>query len=194
MATSTGGESIAHAYAEALYDVAAESGAIADVEADLHTMAKALGAEPKLRLFLETPTVPSADKRKVLSAAMAGVGKPVLNLLCLAIDHGRMGLFDQMVHAFHTHANEKAGVAEIKVTSARKLEDGELSALSAVLQKKLNQKITLVETVQPDLLGGIVVTHEDRNWDASVASRLKRIVDKIEEVKHSGSGTSVVNS
>ena len=193
MATTTGGLSIAHAYAEALYDVAAESGAIADVESDLNAMAHALSSEPKLRLFLESPTIPFAAKRKVLTAGMSGVDKPVLNLMCLAIDHGRIGMFDLMVQAFHTHANSKAGIAEIKVASARKLDAGELQKLSAVLQTKLKQKITLVETVHPELLGGIVVTHGDRNWDASVANRLKRIVDKIEEVKHTGVGNSNSN-
>ncbi len=194
MATTTGGLSIAHAYAEALYDVAAETGAIADVESDLNAMAKALSTEPKLRLFLESPTIPFDAKRKVLTAGMSGIGKMVLNLLCLAIDHGRIGMFDQMVHAFHDHANAKAGIAEIKVASARKLEAGELEKLSAVLQKKLNQKITLVETVQPDLMGGIVVTHQDLNWDASVSHRLKRIIEKIEEVKNTGLVNSVVKS
>jgi F-type H+-transporting ATPase subunit delta len=183
MPTTTGGQSIAYAYAEALYDVASEGGNVVSVEAELQAIDKALSAEPRLRLFLETPTVPFEDKRKVLTSALSGISKPVLNTLCLAIEHGRISLFDAMVHAFHRHANEKAGVAEVNVISARQLDARELENLSAVLQKKLNQKIKLVESVRPELLGGIVVTHNDRNWDASVSHRLERIVNKIEEVK-----------
>ena len=93
MASYEVGQSIAHVYAEALYDVAAETGTVAEVEQDLDALAKALAGDVRLRLFLETPTVPMETKRKVLTSALSGLSKPVLNMMLLAIDHARINMF-----------------------------------------------------------------------------------------------------
>jgi F-type H+-transporting ATPase subunit delta len=186
MATTTGGEGIASVYAVALYDVAAESGKVANIEAELLDLSAGLKSDPRLIRFLETPTVPFEAKRKVLLSALSGLSKPVLNLLSLLIQHGRIALFDAMVDAYHRYANEKAGIAEVSVQSARALDSKEQENLIAMLHKKLKQQIKLKEEVRPELLGGMVVTHSGRSWDASIAHRLSRIVDKIEEVKTLG--------
>lgn len=186
MATTTGGEGIAHVYAVALYDVAAEASTIAEVEAELHALGTGLKSDPRLIRFLETPTVPFDAKRKVLMSALKGMSTPVLNLLSLLIEHGRIALFDTMVDSFHRYANEKAGIAEVSVESARALDAQETAQLKAMLHRKLNQEIKLKEVVRPELLGGMVVTHSGRSWDTSIAHRLARIVDKIEEVKTLG--------
>jgi len=183
MASYQAGESIAHVYAEALYDVTAEQGQVVQIEQELQVLAQALSAEPRLLRFLETPTVSLEDKRKVLSSALKGVSKPILNLMLLAIDHGRIGLFGAIVNAYHRHANDKAGIAEVDVSSARTLDEHEIERLKTMLSAKLKRKIALKPQVRPELLGGMVVLHGGRAWDASLSHRLERIVEKVEEVK-----------
>ena len=177
------GQSIAHVYAEALYDVAAEAGTVADTERELDALAKALAGDVRLRLFLETPTVPVETKRKVLTSALSGVSKPVLNLMLLAIEHARINVFGAIASGFHRHANKKAGIAEVEVSSARALDSNEQDRLKAMMAKKLNQKVVLIEHVRAELLGGLILTHDGRAWDGSIVHRLGRIVDKIEEAK-----------
>jgi F-type H+-transporting ATPase subunit delta len=183
MASYEVGQSIAYVYAEALYDVAAELGTIAETEQELDALARALADDVRLRLFLDTPTVPVETKRKVLTSALSGVSKPVLNLMLLAIEHARINVFGSIASGFHRHANKKAGIAEVEVAAARPLEAIEQQKLKTMLTAKFNQKIVLIEHIRPELLGGLILTHDGRSWDGSILHRLGRIVDKIEEAK-----------
>ena len=177
------GESIANVYAEALYDVASDSGSIDAVEQELQSFSDALAADARLRHFLETPTIPAEQKRTVLTSALSGISKPTLNLLLLTIEHRRVNLIGPIATAYHRHSIAKSGIAEVEVSSARTLQSDEQEHLKTMLQVKLKRKIVLKEHVRPELLGGLILTHGGRSWDASVRNRLKKIVDKVEEAQ-----------
>lgn len=177
------GESIAHVYAEALFDVAVESNSVDAVEQEMQAFSAAFVADVQLRRFLETPTMPAEKKREVLTAALSGMSKPSLNMLLVAIEHGRIGLVAQIVSAYHQISIAKSGVAEVEVQSARTLQSDEQEHLKTMLQVKLKRKIVLKEHVSPELLGGLILTHGGRSWDSSIRTRLNRIVGKVEEAQ-----------
>jgi len=177
------GKSIAFIYAEALYDVAAEMKIVPEIEQQLLTLSEAVKHDVRLRRFLETPTIALPEKRKVLAGALAKLHQILQNFICLMIDHERVGALDAMVEAFHDHANKKAGIAEFAVVSAEPMLPAEEEQLKTALHQKLNRQIVLKTSTNPGLLGGLVLTHQDKMWDASIAHRLGRIVNKMEVVK-----------
>jgi F-type H+-transporting ATPase subunit delta len=88
-------------------------------------------------------------------------------------------LFDQIVEAFQDHCNRKAGVAELEVESARELEAEETGRLREALERRLGRRVVLRPRVRPELLGGLVLSHRDRVYDASLAHHLARLMEQI---------------
>jgi F-type H+-transporting ATPase subunit delta len=133
--------------------------------------------------MLVSPTVTFENKRKVIDTTFAKFSKITRNFLTVLVDRKRATVLDTVATEFQSLANKKAGIARVDVKSARALDAGEREKLESLLKKRLNKTIDLHEHVHPELLGGLVLQHEDRLWDASVVHVLGRMVEKMEELK-----------
>ena len=183
MAKREAGRGLATIYAQALYGAATESGVLAQVEEELRVIRAGVSQDVRLRLFLETPTVSFGEKRKVLLSALHGLSPVLLNFLCVVIRRGRVALLERIAEAFHEHANQKAGVAEFNLASARALESHESERLKALLKARFNKSIVIREEVHAELLGGFVLTYGDHRWTTALSHRLARLVRQMEVAK-----------
>jgi F-type H+-transporting ATPase subunit delta len=183
VANKTGNKALAAIYAEALYEAAQSANALEQVKAELVALREIIARSPKLEGMLVSPTVSFENKRKVIDTTFAKFSKITRNFLTVLVDRKRATVLDTVATEFQSLANKKAGIARVDVKSARALDAGEREKLESLLKKRLNKTIELHEHVQPELLGGLVLQHEDRLWDASVVHVLGRMVEKMEELK-----------
>jgi F-type H+-transporting ATPase subunit delta len=177
----SGDQSIAQIYAEALYDAVVDASALTQVEEEMRTL-RAI-SDPKVRLFLKSPTVSFEDKRKVLCEGLKGAHPLSRNFILLLVQRGRGMFYDDILEAFHEHCNNMAGVAEVGVASARPLRPGEREKLKGILEKKLALKVILKEKANPALLGGFLLAHGNFRWNATMAKRLEVLVERMMEPK-----------
>jgi len=175
--------SLATVYAEALYEVAQEARAHRQVEEELRLLEDLLTQDPTVRRFFETPTVTPGDKRKVIEDALKDFSPYTRNFLSVLVRKQRVGLLARIVEEFHTLANEKSGISEIMLESARPFEAAEKEQLAKTLAGMLGHEVVFLERVRPELLGGFVLRHKDRQWDTSLVSSLDRLVDRLEIAK-----------
>lgn len=183
MASRTGGKSLALIYAQALYEAALEAKALEQVGAELKALREMLRRHPRFEGFLESPVISFDAKRKAIESSFEKFTKITRNFLLVLVDRKRTGLLETIVTAFVEYSNQKAGIAAVRVHSARKLEESERTRLVKVLSGKLGLTIELEERVRPELLGGLVLLHEDKMWDASVRHALDNMVGKFEALK-----------
>lgn len=183
MANKTGNKALAAIYAEALYEAAQSANVLEQVKAELVALREILARSPRLEGMLVSPTVTFENKRKVIDTTFAKFSKITRNFLTVLVDRKRATVLDTVATEFQSLANKKAGIARVDVKSARALDAGEREKLESLLKKRLNKTIDLHEHVHPELLGGLVLQHEDRLWDASVVHVLGRMVEKMEELK-----------
>ena len=183
MANKTGNKALAAIYAEALYEAAQSANVLEQVKAELVALREIIARSPKLEGMLVSPTVTFENKRKVIDTTFAKFSKITRNFLTVLVDRKRATVLDTVATEFQSLANKKAGIARVDVKSARALDAGEREKLESLLKKRLNKTIELHEHVHPELLGGLVLQHEDRLWDASVVHVLGRMVEKMEELK-----------
>lgn len=177
---------IAIVYAEALYDVAVEQQVVERVEQEMLAIQKLSNTDVYIRRFFETPTITMEEKTKILRAVFKEIHQVTQNFILVALKHGRVpGMLPRIIDEFHAICNEKAGVAEMELRSARKFEDAELVSLKKTVETKLKRKVIIKESVHPELLGGFVLSHGNNVWDASKISQLGRLVNKMEELKAS---------
>ncbi len=181
MAHKDAGVSLADVYAEALYDAAKAAGELPRVEVELLAFMCAVIQDEKVMRFLDSPVIAFAEKRRVLESALAGFHRVTLNFVLVVVERVRVELIADIGRAFRDHSNRMAGVAEFRVVSASHLEPDESGRLKEMIEKQLGRPVILAEAVRPELLGGMILEHEDFRWNWSLAHHLRRLVSHMAE-------------
>lgn len=167
---------VARAYAGALLELARERGRLDDIGAQLAGVARLVHEEKDIRVFLETPTLEPHSKKQVLGSALHGdVDVVVVDFLCLLIDKGRIPALGDIADAYRALADEAAGRRRVQATSALPLPEDLRVRLADLLRQQEQCDCILETDVRPDLLGGLVLTIEDRIYDGSLRGQLQRL-------------------
>jgi F-type H+-transporting ATPase subunit delta len=160
----------AAAYAHALYGLASERGATAEVASELERLTALLPAGA--RALLQHPAVAPQAASGILETLVRGASPLVANLLRVLADRRRMELLPDIAAAFRERADAAAGRVRARVQSARPLAAEELADLAAALGRRLHAEVQVTAEVRPDLIGGARVLVGDRVLDGSLEGQL----------------------
>jgi F-type H+-transporting ATPase subunit delta len=164
-------------YASALYDLASEGNAVAAVESDLDTLGQAIAGSADLAALIRNPEV----KRDAAAAAIDGVAKLLglsqltRNFLGVLAANRRLAKLPEIVRAFAAIAAATRGEVKAEVTSAHALSDAQMQALAAKLKAREGKDVTLTATVDPAILGGLIVRIGSTQIDSSIRTRLNTL-------------------
>ncbi len=165
-------------YAEALAGIAAQTGAWARWREQLHAAQEVL-SEPTVRLTLASPRVELERKLALIDTALGEPAEPeVRNLLKVMVQRGRFDLLDQVIEWFDEYADRALGIRRFVVTSAVPLTDDQREQLRRRLAGPGGQAV-FTERVDPAILGGLVIQHEDVIRDYSVRARLESLRERL---------------
>ena len=169
--------SLAGRYASALFDLAAEAGTVTAVESDLEKLAEGLRQSDDLAAMTTNPKVSRGDARTALwsIAAIMGLSDLTRDFLGVLAQNRRLGQLPKIVRAFRTIAAAQRGEVTAEVTSAHALTDQQLEALRTRLTAREGRTVKVVPSVDPDLLGGLVVTIGSKRIDGSIRTRLNSL-------------------
>ena len=173
--------SLAGRYASALFDLASEAGTVTAVESDLEKLRAALGESADLRALTTNPEI----SRDAAQAAINGVGKLLKlsdltgNFLGVLAQNRRLSQLPAMIRAFNTIAAAQRGEVTAEVSSAHALSDTQLASLKDKLTAREGRTVKLQTNVDPDLLGGLVVTIGSQRIDGSIKTRLNTLATKM---------------
>lgn len=161
-------------YASALFDLAREQNLVSAVEADLETLGTALGSSDDLAQLINNPRVSREAAAKAIDAVAGLLGLSALtkNFLGVLAGNRRLGALPDVIRAFASIAAAFRGEVSAEVTSAHPLTDDQLSALTAKLQEREGRTVKLKASVDPELLGGLVVRIGSQQIDSSIRTRL----------------------
>jgi F-type H+-transporting ATPase subunit delta len=169
--------SLAGRYAAALFDLASEQGIVSAVESDLDKLAAALAESTALASFIRSPEVSRSEFAKAMAALsghleLSGLSNSFLGVLA---ENRRVSQLPAIVRAFHMIAAAQRGEVTAQVSSAHALSAEQLSTLEAKLKAREGRNVKLTSRVDPDLLGGLVVTIGSKRIDSSIRSRLNSL-------------------
>lgn len=177
MANSSGSAKIARRYARALAQLCDETGEGAAVTKHLQAVVDVLAATPEAEAFLTNPTIDVAPRRALLTSLLGQVqaGTTATHFALLMLDKGRMDTLSAAVAEFVALEDARSGRADGLVSSAVALDAAEQSRLAASLSRLVGKDVQLVATVDPELIGGLVVRVGNTVWDSSVRNHLNRL-------------------
>ncbi len=173
---------LASRYAAALVDVALEQHHADRVKRDLSSFAEAMSSSTDLRTLLESPAVSQELKHQVVRelAERMDLAPAVRNFVYLLIDHHRTEMLAEIEEAFQAELNQRLGIAEADVTSAREMSLEERKQLTVALERRTGKKIEARFRRDPSLVGGTLVRLGSTIYDGSVREQLTRLREQLE--------------
>ncbi|MFZ5704259.1 MAG: F0F1 ATP synthase subunit delta [Pseudomonadota bacterium] len=169
--------SLSGRYATALFDLARDEKAIDAVSASLQTLKGALADSDDFRRLTTSPLVTRAEALKAVAATAAALGIDPLTTKFLGVlaQNRRLGQIGQVIRAFNNLAAAHRGEITAEVTSARALTATQVKALKAKLKTQLARDVAVDLTVDPSILGGLIVKVGSRQIDGSIRSKLNSL-------------------
>jgi F-type H+-transporting ATPase subunit delta len=168
-------EEIAEVYARALFEVAKESDKLDLVREQLGEVADAISESRDLQIFFFSPYFSSEEKVQGLDTAISGADETVRNFLALLIEKHRMPALFRIRQRYEALWQEENQVLPVQVTSAIDLDEETVRNIGERIGERTGRKVELSSTVDPDILGGIVVRVGNSILDASIRNRLENL-------------------
>ena len=167
---------VARRYASALFSLGRREGgdALSRHGACLAALGEMVAEEPKLGAVLKSPVIGVEEKKGVLGALLdkLGADKTMRNFCFLLADKERLGSLVQIADWYGILLDDANGVLRGKVITAVKLSKEKQEKLRAELAKKSGGDIELAFSVDPEILGGMVLAVGDKVLDSSLRAQL----------------------
>jgi F-type H+-transporting ATPase subunit delta len=168
----------ARAFAEVVIDRRIEPDKAVE---ELNEIARLVKTSPKLRNVLQNPAVVQQQKLNLLDAIIKKTGgsKPLRNFVAVLIDQHRIGQIEEIAQQFRRELDERLGIADAQVSSARELSPAEKKLLEEQMASVTGKVIRATYSEDEGLRGGAVVRIGSTIYDGSVQGRLRKMKEQI---------------
>lgn len=170
----------ARRYAQAVLDMAKEAGTLDQWKADLDLLNNMFGNEQTVSA-LEDPNLTHASEAKIIGDLFAAekVSPLAMNFLRLLAQRRRLSLLPRIVEVFGELYNKEKGIVVAYVTTAIPLDEAHKKRVSEQITRVTGKTVVLQTRTDPSILGGIITQIGDELIDASVATRLSELAEKL---------------
>jgi ATP synthase F1 delta subunit len=172
-------EEIAQVYARALFEVGQDRGDLDGVREQIAQFADALEAERGLQTFFFSPYFSTEEKKDGLRKAVDGADDAVINFLELLIEKHRMPAIFRIRRELDRLWREENKMLPVQLTSAIELDRETVENLGRTIGERTGRKVDVTATVNPDILGGIVLRVGNSILDASIRNRLESLRKQV---------------
>ena len=166
-------------YAKALLGFGAESGSVDQLVDGLSEIVDVIGQVPGLQAALSSPRIAFEDKSQLLDKAFGGkVDKNLTNFLKVVGSKGRFDCLGAIAASARAMQDELSGRVQAVLTSASEVDQEVQDKIAQQLSTVLGKTVNLQSSVDPGIIGGMVVRIGDTVYDGSVINQLAQIRTK----------------
>jgi F-type H+-transporting ATPase subunit delta len=168
-------EEIAEVYARSLFEVAKEHDALDEIHEELGQFADVLAENRQLQVFFFSPYFSSEEKKDNVPKVIEGGNEYFVRFLQVLAEKHRLPVLFRIRRAFDELWAKEQHLLEVSVTSAVELDEETVRGIGKKIEEQTGQRVELSSTVDPELIGGIVIRVGNKVLDASVRNRLERL-------------------
>jgi ATP synthase F1 delta subunit len=172
-------EEIARVYARSLFEVADERDKLDVVRDQLGQFADALSESPELQTFLFSPYFSTEEKKDGLAKAVIDADETVANFFALLLDNHRMPVVFRVRREYDRLWEDAHRLLPVQITSAVELDPSVAQRVGDEIGRQTGRTVELTSTVDPEVLGGIVVRVGNSIIDASIRTRLENLRKQV---------------
>jgi F-type H+-transporting ATPase subunit delta len=163
-------------YASALMAVAQEKNLTEKFGEDVASLLILLETSPELSAFITSPIVKGEDKKAVLKQISQGIDPFITSFLMILVDRRRIVFLEGICRHFRTLIRKLNQIVLAEVTSAVELNDGQKQAvIDKVKSITQAREVDLVNKIDQDLIGGVIIKVGSQVIDASLRGQLRRL-------------------
>ena len=170
-------------YAKALFEAAKEHGRLAEVHEELDDFAASVAEVPELRSVLRNPQVDPRTKARVLEELLGGADELVRNFLRLTAEKGRVAEIEEIARELDRLVAREERRLDVQLTTAFELSDDEAHRIVGQIEQASGRKVDAERSVDPELIGGLVLQAGSLRVDASVRGRLERLRQELVSIR-----------
>ena len=183
--------SVAEVYAQALFDLAIERDQVDIIDLEFGEFASQLERDSDFKAFVTARVIDSGQRRKSLDVMFKGkMSDLLLDTLQVLNSKERLEIVAKVRQRYHELMLEHQAITEVQVITAEPLSDAKRTDLQKLMESRTGQTISLVEEIDPSLLGGLIVRVGDEQIDTSVSRQLRRfqetLLQQAEQHIHAG--------
>ena len=172
-------EEIARVYARSLAEVGLAHGILDTVREQLGQFADAVDGDRELQVFFFSPYFDTEEKKDGLRRTLDGAEPVVQNFLELLVEKHRMPAIFRVRRELDRLWEEENKLLPVQITSAVELEADTVERIGREIGEQTGRKVALTSTVDPEVLGGIVLRVGNSILDASIRTRLESLRKQV---------------
>jgi F-type H+-transporting ATPase subunit delta len=172
-------EEIARVYARSLFDVATERDKLDVVREELGQFADALDESRELQTFLFSPYFSTEEKKEGLAKAVTDADETTTNFLDVLLENHRMPVIFRIRREYDRLWEEANRLLPVEITSAVELDPSVAERIGDEIGRQTGRTVELTSSVDPDVIGGIVVRVGNSILDASIRTRLENLRKQV---------------
>lgn len=172
-------EEVAEVYARALFEAAKDADVLDPVHEQLGQFADALNDNRDLTQFFFSPYFSVDQKKDGLHGALQGAEAIFMNFLEALLERHRMPVIFRIRSRFEQLWETEHKLLPVQVTSAIELDERTVNSIGESIGKQLDRTIELSSSVDPEIIGGIVLRVGNFVLDASIRNRLEKLRQQV---------------
>lgn len=174
------GRAIAERYAKVFYDLNAAAKTLEQGLAELSAFAFILEKQPRFAEFLIAPQIDAEDKRALLKKALKEkFSLKFINYIAYLIEKKRLSYLRQILKVYSLLVDEYLGVWKAELKTAVPLSETVEKNLRDKLEEVYKKKVTVLNVVDPEIIGGAILIVGNEMADWSVKGRLKNMKEEL---------------
>ncbi|MBP1044175.1 F0F1 ATP synthase subunit delta [Vagococcus sp. BWB3-3] len=160
-------------YGKVLYDTSKEEHQLDEIHEELVALREIYEEVPELGRILSDDRLEPFEKVDILHELDKDFGETVSKFLRVIYEYGRMAEIPQIIDEFEHFYYDNKGILVAEVTSAVELTDEQSERIEAEIAKRYDyKKVKLKKKIDPDILGGLIVSANHKVIDNSVKKQL----------------------
>jgi F-type H+-transporting ATPase subunit delta len=166
-------------YARALFDIALEEKKAEAINKDMQLIEESSNS-PEFKAFLENPVIFPSKKQTVFNQVFKNyVDDLSLRFFKLLTEHKREIYLKSIAVNYRALFREHNGIKSVQLTTAFETDENLNKEISDIISREFKTKVELSQTTDKNILGGFILTVENLQFDAGVATKLKDIKNEL---------------
>lgn len=167
-------------YAKAFFALAKDKGLTLELRKDAKLIASVCESSSDFKLLLESPVIKTSQKTEALKRIFEGkINALSLKFLLLITENKRESYIPGIFRNLEDLYRREEGIKSAVLTSAQPLGEALILQIRKILETEFNAKVELSQKVDNKLIGGFVLRVEDKQYDASLSTQLKKIREQL---------------
>ena len=173
---------IAERYAKALFELALENKKLEEVKNDMELLLDVVRTSAEFRHLLVSPVIRPDKKIGVLDALLGGkVADLTKKFYYLLAGKRRERYLEPIAREFVSKYKEYNNIVTVEIRTVQPLSESMRKKIISLIEKRNNVTVELIETLDPKLIGGFIVSTGNTRFDSSLATSIKKLKKEFEE-------------